>query len=494
MLLEGTRKVVLSIFRKVLLSSTDTTCEELRDRTGIDISWMTTGEKICTLPLSSEMCLAQVKVQIQQHTGLTFEEQHLICNGQEISTLPINENVSLCLVAVTDPRITDMSCFRAEPSSFQSLCSGDFKMVRFLANGINGDVYRYSMTSGSQSSSVAVKKIRGAALRAFDNMEKEERRIHTSPTQRYCSQEDALTEIGVLSDLSKQPDLPLYLLKMHGVYTEPNTAFTWLVTEFADGGELFNVAASGDVGEARVKDYTWQLLQAVEYLHRHKQMRLGDDEVMYTGIGHRDISLENVLLKNGTVRLMDFGMAVRTHSSTGTALRYFREVGKDFYRAPECYVPSSEHVQVKMPLDSKPGDIVMVQCGVRSLCEVRLPQDAAPGEFCRAQVWGYEAIPADIFSVAMCMFILAFQCPLFERATVTDRFFSQLYKDMDHAVERQLQLWNKSHLLSAEAKQLLLIMIQTDPVKRPSAVSCLAHPWFADMADRKVELHPSESK
>merc|ERR1719162_1607025 len=151
------------------------------------------------------------------------------------------------------------------------------------------------------------------------------------------SSEDALTEIGVLTHLSKQRDLPLYLLKMLGVFSD--NEHTWLVTEFAEGGELYNVAASGDVGEKQVQQYTSQLLQAVEYLHRHH-------------IGHRDISLENILLRDGNVRLMDFGMAVCSHSSSRTPLRFFREVGKTFYCAPECYVPTQEVVSLTAPLDS----------------------------------------------------------------------------------------------------------------------------------------------
>merc|ERR1719408_745692 len=110
---------------------------------------------------------------------------------------------------------------------------------------------------------------------------------------------------------------------MHGVYAEQQ--FTWLITEFAEGGELFDVAAAGGLSETKIHEYMWQLLQAVDYLHKHQ-------------IGHRDISLENVLLKDGVVRLMDYGMAVRTCSSSGVSLRYFCEVGKDFYRAPEVYV------------------------------------------------------------------------------------------------------------------------------------------------------------
>merc|ERR1719281_682320 len=92
------------------------------------------------------------------------------------------------------------------------------------------------------------------------------------------------------------------------------------------------------------------MLQAVAYLHKHH-------------IGHRDISLENTLLtKSGTSQVMDFGMSVRSHSSSGLALRYFRAAGKPGYRAPECYVPEAEEVtDVVCPADASPGDVRMVR-------------------------------------------------------------------------------------------------------------------------------------
>merc|ERR1712139_278630 len=289
------------------------------------------------------------------------------------------------------------------------------------------------------------------------------------PWHRSLDAEDALTEIGVLKHLSVQPDLPVYLLKMLGVYSEPENRFTWLVTEFADGGELFDVASAGRVGEARAREYTWQLLQAVKYLHRHH-------------IGHRDISLENVLLKDGVVRLMDFGMAVRSHTSSGEPLRYFRAVGKDFYRAPECYVPSREEVTVLAPPSSNPGDIVMARAAVANdifLCEVCLPKGASPGATCHADVWGYAAVPADVFAVGVCLFILAFQCPPWERAKLTNRLFAHFHKDEEGSLESSLKMWRRDDWLSPQGKQAISSMLRANPVKRPCAESALNHSWFA---------------
>jgi serine/threonine protein kinase len=338
-------------------------------------------------------------------------------------------------------------------------------MVKKISPGINGDIYKYRWRRDQDDVYVAVKKLRNSALRSSTDAETDERNVHRNPR---CgrSAEDALTEIGVLSHLSRQPDLPPYLLKMLGAYSEDS--FTWLVTEFADGGELFDVAAAGGLAEAEIQQYMWQLVQAVDYLHRHC-------------IGHRDISLENVLLKGGDVRLMDFGMAVRSHSSSGAPLRYFREVGKAFYRAPECYVPVSEHVLAEAPLASSPGDVVMVQTAPDFLCEVRLPADAVPDESCMADVWGYEAVPADMYALGICMFILSFQCPAWESARLSSPWFEYVYNCEEKGIESLLTSWGKE-LLSPRGMYMLSDMLQVDPTMRPTASSCLEHPWFAAMA------------
>merc|ERR1712060_798434 len=107
----------------------------------------------------------------------------------------------------------------------------------------------------------------------------------------------------------------------------------WLVLEHADEGDLFGVVKSGNLEDRHMMLWMWQLLQAVSYLHK-----------LY--IGHRDISLQNILLHRGDVRLMDFGQAVQTHSTDGQLLRYFIPAGKDSYRAPECYIPNEFTVHV----------------------------------------------------------------------------------------------------------------------------------------------------
>jgi len=368
---------------------------------------------------------------------------------------------------VPDPRISNLGHFRCSQNAFDSLDSASFTMVHRVGAGINGDIFKYLWLQGENERCIAVKKLRNRALAQLENTETDERIIHTNPrTFLSLSDEDALTEIGVLSYLAKQQDMSVYLLKMLGVFSD--THFTWLVTEFAEGGELFDVAASGNIGENQIKEYAWQMLQACDYLHRHY-------------IGHRDISLENVLLKDGNVRLMDFGMAVYSHSSSGTPLRFFREVGKSFYRSPECYVPQCDEVAVTAPLESQPGDVIMAKVHPNFLCQVRLQERAVLGRSGLADVWGYAALPADVFALAICVFILAFQCPAWEAAKLSNRYFAHYYNCEDDRLDSQRKLFGKGEVLSPEAISLLTGMLQVDPNKRPPASACLEHAWFGGM-------------
>merc|ERR1719478_72580 len=165
---------------------------------------------------------------------------------------------------------------------------------------------------------------------------------------------------------------------------------------------------------------------------------------------------------------MDFGHAVHSHSASGTALRYFRPAGKNFYRAPECYVPVTADVRVCAPVDSNPGDVVMVRSDAGFLCEVRLPQDSVEGRTCNAEVWGYTAQPFDVFAAGVAICILCCGFPIWQKALLADPTFAYVHGIGDEGLALLLQRWQKP-LPPSGAMELLTGMLKTAaPSKRPS--------------------------
>ena len=73
----------------------------------------------------------------------------------------------------------------------------------------------------------------------------------------------------------------------------------YIVTNFIEGGELFNfIRYKEEIGEERVSRYVRQIIDAVEYLHS-------------LNIIHRDIKPENILLNgNEEIVLCDFGWSI----------------------------------------------------------------------------------------------------------------------------------------------------------------------------------------
>lgn len=211
--------------------------------------------------------------------------------------------------------------------------------------------------------------------------------------------------------------------------------------------------------------HSWQLLQAARYLHYHN-------------IGHRDISLENALIKDNHLKLMDFGQACQLHAQDAarTALRYFRAAGKNYYRAPEMYVPKKQ-IQALCP-PSCAGRMMQVRAG-GYCCEVAFPADAVEGNPCLCDPVGYTVAPADLFAIGVCIFVLHTQNPPWKMAILSDQLFSYIGQ---HGVARLWAAWRKP-LLPEPAMILLQGLIEVNPANRLSLEAALGSEWYPAMGD-----------
>mmetsp|Transcript_18036 Transcript_18036/g.25331 ORF Transcript_18036/g.25331 Transcript_18036/m.25331 type:complete len:473 (+) Transcript_18036:46-1464(+) len=441
----------------------------------VQVRWMLTAALACEVDATTSTSIAEIRAQVCESTGVPIEQQRLFHEGQElsqqidVSKMGVSSAGIQLVRCLSDPRNTNRAHFRENLELDEGLV-GDFLWVKRIGDAIYGEVGQYKWKNGCHFQDVAVK------CRSIDKArqalgKENEWTAHLSG-QDVPNPEDAFAEIGILQYLSKQPDLPAYLLKSMAAFTHNSNI--WLVTELAEGGELLDAVLNGRVDERQRRQYTWQMTQAVKYLHAHH-------------IGHRDISLENILLKGDSIRLMDFGNAVQSHSATGQELRYFLPAGKDTYRAPECFVPRQPDARVIVPAGARPGDIIMHR-GYEGIWQVRLPSSATPGQACQAENWGYAVQPADVFACGICLFCMSYGNGPWVSAQLSDEFFAYVYKNQQNGLKDLLRHWQKP-LCDSEAMELILSMLSVDPLSRPSAEKCLQSGWLMQMAQSPVPRH-----
>lgn len=371
--------------------------------------------------------------------------------------------------AVGDPHATDLNCFHEHADFSEVISKGNFVKMKDITTCCRGEgnVEVYSIMAGSRAEMAVVKRLPMARVNVNKAKPANERNWHRRLYDRDA--EDPLTEIGIFCYLSKRRDLPSYILKMHAAFAVEDEA--WLVLEYADEGDLFAAVQSRRINDRQTRNWMWQLLQGLKYLHQHH-------------IGHRDVSLENVLLCQGAVRLMDFGQAVRSHSPNGV-LRYFIAAGKPYYRAPETYIPNQQSIQVITPPYSSPCHVAVAETTEKDfICHVRLPESAIPGQRCNAQPWGYPVQPVDVFSCAVCMMIAKVGSPPWRQARPTDGHFKWTQANGISALARA---WQKT--LPPGMDDLLSQMLKADSEARPTVDDCLAHEWLGALNDASVETH-----
>ena len=195
-----------------------------------------------------------------------------------------------------------------------------------------------------------------------------------------------------------------------------------MVLEFAEAGDLWNYVATTNSGiaESTARTITRQLMEALRYLH--------DD----LGVVHRDIKMENVLmrrtLKDGIdVALADFGFATtwRPPDKSYEAGPSRRMMGTFPYVAPECIDPDQHLYPHGLPAT----DMWSVGCVVISMLTSRMPFGDG------------------------------------DDRDMKKNMFAGLYTPLGDDA-------------SADAKDFVARLMRLDPKRRLTAAEALQHPWL----------------
>ncbi|KAG6622408.1 CAMK protein kinase [Phytophthora cinnamomi] len=155
------------------------------------------------------------------------------------------------------------------------------------------------------------------------------------------------------------------------------------------------------------------------------------------GIAHRDVSLENILLRDGRAVIADFGLCVQDPSAVGSPtgtggssgggeIRCVETVGKNYYMAPEIVARER-----------------------------------------------YDPRRADIWSTGIAFFILLTSSPPFERAEPSDPGFRYVAK---RGIKAVFTAWGLGQDVSEPMQDLLARMLSVDPGERITMEEVWQHP------------------
>lgn len=274
--------------------------------------------------------------------------------------------------------------------------SSDYTIGEFLGGGKFGKTYAaVHKTTGKE---VALKVI----LKSGDTAKLADQR------------KDVELEMSCMEKVEHPNVLTCFGVDMDGKFDD-DAAFV-LSLELAEGGVLFDILFnSGRFGDSLSRTYLHQLLDGLAACHA-------------TGIAHRDVKPENLLLdRNYALKIADFGLS---------------------------------HIN-----DSKNEHIMKTQCGTMSYL-------------------GYEVIKgnsynesADIFSAGVVLFILYCKAMPFEFAAARDWWYGQILNGRPDMFWRAHE--KSTGVMFPEAlKNLILRMLEPNPEKRITLEEIKTDPWY----------------
>ncbi len=214
-------------------------------------------------------------------------------------------------------------------------------------------------------------------------------------------------------------------------------AFAYIVMELADNGELFDyLDISGPVSAKIARYYFRNLVAALDYLHS-------------SGIAHRDIKLQNLLLtKDFNIKLADFGLSSSPPKSEVTSLRGTLRYDK-----------------------SNNG------------CASYMPPEALSSPADELEDGGFKA---DIYAAGIVLFNLLTGCMPYSKAT-PDNDLYLMFEEKREAFWEHHQRYSFEGKVPDDLKELLSGMLEPWPGKRWGLKQVKSCGWFnAECASHKL--------
>lgn len=286
--------------------------------------------------------------------------------------------------------------------------------------------------------------------------------------------EDPANEIAVMGLLAS-PGHP-NVLRLEALLADEHCVY--LVLEHCGGGELMDqVALLGSVHEDAAREYVWQLVCALRYMHAK-------------GVAHRDVSLENAMLTAGHHAAGHSGGgggggAAAAHGGGGRT--HDGDDGDATMSAARCEPAAATAADERSSGGQQQQQVKLIDFGL----SVRLPPSGdwlllpenrvGKDRYMPPEIHAmlpYSGQAADAWSLGMVAWYLLTGRELYARA---DPLHCRVFHCIATGRLREIvRAWGLagSHV-SDDAMDLVDALLQVDPWRRASLAQAAGHAWFA---------------
>lgn len=262
-------------------------------------------------------------------------------------------------------------------------------------------------------------------------------------------QENPLIEITALQYLSNRNP---YIIKQIDCCADVNQIYS--IMEYFHGSELFDfISDQGPMTNDEAKIFFRQILEAVSYIHS-------------LGIGHRDMSMENILF-NPNVNpphavIIDFGMSLRLkyRANTPELLANITEQHAIHFREQPQLL---HHIQSSLPLHYH---------FLHRRPEGGKKNYIAPEAFGGAHI--FNPMLGDIWALGIILFMVLTGIPLVDCALRSDQRYLMV---INNRLDVLVRSWGLT-MIDPLCVDLIQRILRENPLERLTIPEILAHPWL----------------